>query len=651
MPTKRIGKLTLPIILLLWVFVLAFANSGQSQSSEKTQGEKNALLLETAESLYNTDTKTSVSLARLALKNAEGLSDEYKFNAELALGSALTVFDNYPEAGQHLHIALALANELQDERLQALASLKLGTLEQKKGNLDLSLYYYNAAREVFVSINDQTELAKTLQNIGNTYHYQGKNNEALDFVSQAHLLKRENKLPDTTDCVMNKAIFHAEKGNFPEALELYLDALAIYESRADEYNISQVHSNLGVLYKKTHELEKAEHYYLLALETQQKLGHRRIAHLTHNNLGLLYFEQGKTELALQHLQKALDETKAIGSYHSYWAPLLNLGYYHNEAGNHQTAIDFLLQAYTASDTTNNVNGKALTSIHLASAYDDIGRLDLAKRYGADGIKLSGKYGNLPTLEYALYIVQNIYKSHGEYEEALDVYEQFTDIKDSIMNAEKATEFAKLEARYKLSEKELEIQTLDREKKELELNEEVSRLKLFGLIGVFVTLYLVGFFYFRIQRIKLRQQQMKNSILQNEVTSVAKQMAVKNRAMENLKEELTKSPKHSIQENNTQFLSLFKLIDTNSKGEEDWNEFVSRFNTLHPTFFARLQKEHPELSNTELRLAALIKLRMTAKEIAEVINITPGSVKQARYRLKKKLGLPQEQGLAKFLYEF
>jgi DNA-binding CsgD family transcriptional regulator len=145
--------------------------------------------------------------------------------------------------------------------------------------------------------------------------------------------------------------------------------------------------------------------------------------------------------------------------------------------------------------------------------------------------------------------------------------------------------------------------------------------------------------------------MKNSILQNEVTSVAKQMAVKNRAMENLKEELTKSPKHSIQESNTQFLSLFKLIDTNSKGEEDWNEFVSRFNTLHPTFFTRLQKEYPELSNTELRLAALIKLRLTAKEVAEVINIAPESVKQARYRLKKKLGLPQVQDLAKFLYEF
>jgi len=58
-----------------------------------------------------------------------------------------------------------------------------------------------------------------------------------------------------------------------------------------------------------------------------------------------------------------------------------------------------------------------------------------------------------------------------------------------------------------------------------------------------------------------------------------------------------------------------------------------------------------LGNTDLRLAALLKLRLSTKEIAGMINIEYHSAKKGRQRLKKKLGLSQEQDLAKFLYEF
>lgn len=651
MPVYSRGKLApLPrIIVVICLIMISF--SGKGQSSDKALVEKNELLIETSRSLFDTDTKTAVSLARMAVKNAEALSDSEKFNALITLGAALIKFDNYPEAEQCLKAARKMALKLEDERSQALVSMQLGTLEQQRGRLYLSVEYLNSAKQVFTSLSAQSELAKTLISLGNAFHFQGKNNEALEQVSEAYEIRQKYGLADTTACLVNMGIFYVELGQYPTALKLYLDALAVYESRDDEYNISQVHSNLGILYKMTNEFDKAELYYKQALTTQEKLGHRRKAHYSHNNLGLLYFEQGKTEAALKHLQKALDEVKAIGSYQAYWAPLLNLGYYHNEAGNHETAIEFLLQAYTTSDTTNNINGKALSSIHLASVYNTIGRFDLAKKYGAEGIELSGEYGNLPTLEYALYVVQTIYKSHGEYEEALRVYDRFVSVKDSIMNAQKTEQIARLETRYELAQKEREIETLGQKQKELELNEKVSKLQIGILIAVLAIIISFGFYYFKTQKARLREHQLQNRILHGEVTSITKQVAAKNQMLDDLKAQLEVLKNAKPTEGNASFLSLFKLIESNSKSETEWSSFVELFNTLHPLFFSRLEKAYPDLSNTELRLAALIKLRLSLKEIAEVVNITPASVKQARYRLKKKLDLAQEQDLAKFLYEF
>lgn len=651
MRAEYLGKFVLFPKFLLCACLLIFSLIVEGQSPDKKLVEKSELLIETSRSLFDTDTKTAVSLARMAVKNAETLSDSEKFNAQITLGAALIKFDNYPEAEQCLKVAQEIALKLEDERLQALVSMQFGTLEQQRGRLDLSLEHLNSAKQVFTSLSDQSELAKTLMSMGNTLHFQGKNNEALKLVSEANGIRREYGLPDTTACLVNMGIFHAGLGQYPTALKMYLDALAVYESRGDEYNISQVQSNLGILYKMTNELEKAEQYYKEALATQEKLGHRRKAHYTHNNLGLLYFEQGKTEEALRHLQKALDEVKAIGSYQSYWAPLLNLGYYHNEAGNHDVAIGFLLQAYATSDTTNNVNGKALSSIHLASAYEAIGRFDLAKKYGTEGIELAGKYGNLPTLEYALYVVQNIYKSHGKYEEALKVYDRFVNVKDSIMNAQKTEQIARLETRYELAQKEREIETLNQQKKELELNEKVSELQIGILVAILVIIVSFGFYYFKSQKARLKEHQLQNRILHGEVTSIAKQVAAKNQMLDDLKAQLEVLKNAKPSEGNASFLSLFKLIESNSKSETEWSSFVELFDTLHPSFFSRLEKAYPDLSNTELRLAALIKLRLSLKEIADVVNITPDSVKQARYRLKKKLNLTQEQDLNQFLSEF
>ena len=92
------------------------------------------------------------------------------------------------------------------------------------------------------------------------------------------------------------------------------------------------------------------------------------------------------------------------------------------------------------------------------------------------------------------------------------------------------------------------------------------------------------------------------------------------------------------------------LESNS-GMISWEEFEIRFQEVHTDFYSNLRKSYPELSNNEIRLCAFLKLNMTTKEIAAITYQSLNSIKVARYRLRKKLGLSKEHNLNAFLARF
>jgi DNA-binding response OmpR family regulator/DNA-binding CsgD family transcriptional regulator len=81
------------------------------------------------------------------------------------------------------------------------------------------------------------------------------------------------------------------------------------------------------------------------------------------------------------------------------------------------------------------------------------------------------------------------------------------------------------------------------------------------------------------------------------------------------------------------------------------EFESHFEKVHPTFFTNLHKRFPELTSSESELCALIKLNMTNKEILAITHKNDNTLKKSRQRLKKKLGLNNDESLFNFILEF
>jgi ligand-binding sensor domain-containing protein/DNA-binding CsgD family transcriptional regulator len=100
----------------------------------------------------------------------------------------------------------------------------------------------------------------------------------------------------------------------------------------------------------------------------------------------------------------------------------------------------------------------------------------------------------------------------------------------------------------------------------------------------------------------------------------------------------------------QFKSVFKMISDTEKNDDDWNRFALYFDQVHNDFLAILKTKFPQLSPTDLKLCAYLRLNLSSKEIAQLLNISLKGVEVSRYRIRKKLSLPTEVNLYDFLVE-
>jgi AraC family chitin signaling transcriptional activator len=94
--------------------------------------------------------------------------------------------------------------------------------------------------------------------------------------------------------------------------------------------------------------------------------------------------------------------------------------------------------------------------------------------------------------------------------------------------------------------------------------------------------------------------------------------------------------------------LLKKINSNLESEEHIKVFEANFERVHHEFFAQLKNNFQDLTQKELQLCAFVRMNLTNKEIASILNISVRGIETARYRLRKRLGMSHEEDMAEFL---
>ncbi|MEY2924759.1 MAG: hypothetical protein RLZZ337_1307, partial [Bacteroidota bacterium] len=149
-------------------------------------------------------------------------------------------------------------------------------------------------------------------------------------------------------------------------------------------------------------------------------------------------------------------------------------------------------------------------------------------------------------------------------------------------------------------------------------------------------------------IKRREAATNRKILQLTNEKLATEVAAKNSKlmfssvqMAHKNEILTEVKENLVEIDNKQERNLRPIIhklNYELKNENYWKEFNVYFNEVDQNFLDRILKTHPELTKNDLRICSLLRMNMSTKEIASLLNISVRAVEQSRYRLKKRFGL-------------
>ncbi|NNL83490.1 MAG: LuxR family transcriptional regulator, partial [Winogradskyella sp.] len=155
----------------------------------------------------------------------------------------------------------------------------------------------------------------------------------------------------------------------------------------------------------------------------------------------------------------------------------------------------------------------------------------------------------------------------------------------------------------------------------------------------------------VKELENQQQLMafKNKNLQQDVENKSRELGIstmnlikKNELLNSLKTELSQV------KDVTELKTVINTINRNLNTTDDWRLFEEAFNNADKDFLKLVNDKHPQLTANDLRLCAYLRLNLSSKEIAPLLNISHKSVEVKRYRLRKKMNLAHEIALTDYL---
>ncbi len=495
--------------------------------------------------------------------------------------------------------------------------------------------YVNKYSTLPVVQNDSALICLSYYWTGMIYEIFGDYQKAIeyDFKSLELAEKTQNKRLKAITLNNIGLVYSVQKNYHKESLKYFKEYLKISQENENETEITGAYMNIGMQFQRMDIPDSAEYYFKLAYNLAEKLNDKR-------NIGLSY-------ASLAELEKVKDSDKL---YYDYSKKAIQL---FKEEG---YLIDLAALYYDMSEY-----------------YLEKKELDSALHYSYLMLDIGNMYDLAVFKQNAHLSLSDIYHASAKYNQAYQNLDAYIQLKDTISSNETKEKLAQLQVIYETKLKDKEIENLTITKKLQERKEYFYWLLI--LVTIMVSGIVVFFIAMKRRKDKLvnrqkaiihkKEQELVTLALEKskanekeletkldfktrQLTTHAVSMMQKNKLMQELLDSMTTVRKHCNDDQKHEIQKLQRQIKRSLNVEKDWDLFKMYFEQVNQDFFAKLLEKAPTLSSNDLRLSALIRLNMNIKEAATVFNVEPASVKSARYRLRKKLGIHQEDDLYDYM---
>jgi DNA-binding CsgD family transcriptional regulator len=584
------------------------------------------------------------------------------------------------------------------ERIHAYAELAMIYQPERTTAL---LYSDSAWRIASVTREDRAGMqchtaclyAGLYRSYGDSADYQRKIKEAIVFAKEAGDEKYMGLV------YHQQALFAYYTGNTKGALALFLQSIDLLE------NSTYQHVCVTQYYLVSSIFERLADYDACLMYAKKARKHSTSVNdicRTNHNIANAYFHFADSDpnkamyvdssLFLLYqvrntLEKKRDQIRQPVLYVKVYNDLANIYMRIKSKYDDDSAMYYLNLARNASLDMQNKLGYAAMSVLLSHYYvedNDIARastllIEAKKAYQESPLQDLAVEGNI-SMGFA-----KLNEKKGSLKEALENYRRFFELKDSIYRIESLDAVKRAEAKFAQEKKQRQIELLKEE-------EAGRRQTLYFSAGVTVAMVVLLLMLYRstlfrkkfynekeklltqqAATIKLQKEEVEQTLqlqkkaserlalehqlevsqrdqYQRELVTGVHYLESKNDLLLKLKEAVTGMPPGQGEEHTEAVVAqMLKLIDDNLDADNDFDRFSRNFEYVYPNFFKRLEERSGDtLSQLDLRYCAYIYMGLSTKEMSNLLNVDPASIRTARYRLKQKFDLGKEEDLVAFI---
>jgi tetratricopeptide (TPR) repeat protein len=517
----------------------------------------------------------------------------------------------------YLDSTVVLAKRLENKRFIARTTNYLGVYHNMTSQYEKSIPIYNEVIRMYTELNDMTQVSAAMNNKANSFRSLGRYNECLEVHMQSLKLKEE--INDTEESIAashwNIGNIQGDIGNFEISNEYYNKARIVYEKLGLKDDLASIKVNMALNLKGQKEYKEAKSL-LLEVEPYyiEKNYHNDLAGI-YDNVGWILAQQDSLDLAERFYNKSLDISKNYGETSLIGLNLRHLGELYNKKSDYRKALKYMKDALQIAKDTGT-----------------------RKKMIGDLLEMSKAYAGL-----------------GRYKKAYEFHTDYHKLHDEILGEENIERMNELEVQYQTEKKEKELIIKQNEIKLLEERKQKAEdQRLFFIItAIGIFLFALAIFYGlrqKMKRNKIERAKLDSDLAfkEKELTTHALHLAHKNEVLLDLKSQLKELKNDG--NNSKNYQKVINTINLDINNDSNWDQFRTYFEDVHKDFNSKVMRNYPEVTNNDLRLMSLLKMNLSSKEIANILNISIEGVKKARYRLRKKLNLNTEESLQELVIE-
>jgi tetratricopeptide (TPR) repeat protein len=554
-------------------------------------------------------------------------------------------------------------------------------------NQELSQYLarhslsFDEQKNKLISIIQQAEksnyingLATSYLELGNTFYDNNKYDEAGHAYQKGFELIRDsgNELLKAR-LLERMASLHLSTDNPYLAYSYYYQSLFLFEKVKNPEGIARVYNAIGIAYTGK-DPEKAEHYLKKALVINTRL--KNMSGIINNkgNLGYLFEVTGRWGEAEEMYNSLVSQLLEMNDSLNLPVIYFNISSLHQRKEDYAKGLKYIFHAAHISEAKND---SALLSTLYGNAgeiYLKFDKYDSALYYLKKSIRCSKMTGDIETELQALELLFSVDTTRNDIKNTIIHSKEIICLKDSISSIKLKNTLESSEQHYNNSRIEFEknIDNIEAERKIARKELWVTLLFFTSLSTLLLTLLLISQKRNLKRNLKIKEQEImlkdfENEKIQNQL-ALNKLIIEKNKFEKQLsdkkllnlslnleeKNELIKEVLNKMKNNpqkdgaSVTLEEVFSDLKSKTSLSESFSEFNTRLSEVHPEFISALKNNNPGLTKSEIKFCCFIKVHLTNKQIAQLLNVSFEAIRKTRYRIRKKIGLMPSQSLEEYI---